>query len=216
MLRSVIECGECFVRLKIDRKNATVPLKLQVLEAEHLDSSKDYQLPNGNIIKTGIEFDKSGKRVAYYLYKEHPGDSGGGYETVRIPCRGINVTSIKKFITGKGNANKEEMIKAMNEQGFKVEDDNEADALGVLLKFFDQEQSQSLNVPKGQILKSTKDIGSSWSMRERGTVPQDVASVRKFSEVDERDARPIDCPSGGVNVTLHSLKISHAERCPHE
>lgn len=91
VLRSVIECGECFVRLKIDKKNATVPLKLQVLEAEHLDSSKDYQLQNGNVIKTGIEFDKSGKRVAYYLYREHPGDSCGGQysNSVRIPAHEI-------------------------------------------------------------------------------------------------------------------------------
>jgi lambda family phage portal protein len=91
VLRSVIECGECFVRIKIDKKNSTVPLKLQVLEAEHLDTSKDYQLSNGNVIKTGIEFDKSGKRVAYYLYKEHPGDSfmGQSLDSVRIPAKEI-------------------------------------------------------------------------------------------------------------------------------
>jgi lambda family phage portal protein len=69
VLRSIIECGECFVRLKIDKKNATVPLKLQLLESEHLDSSKDQMLANGNVIRSGIEFDKTGKRVAYYLYK---------------------------------------------------------------------------------------------------------------------------------------------------
>ena len=69
VLRSVIESGECFVRLKIDKSNATVPLKLQVLESEHLDSSKDSILPNGNIVRSGIEFDKHGKRVAYYLYE---------------------------------------------------------------------------------------------------------------------------------------------------
>ena len=91
VLRSVIECGECFVRIKIDKKNSTVPLKLQVLEAEHLDTSKDYQLSNGNVIKSGIEFDKSGKRVAYYLYKEHPGDSfiGKTIDSVRIPAKEI-------------------------------------------------------------------------------------------------------------------------------
>ncbi len=94
ILRSVIECGECFVRIKIDRKNGTVPLKLQVLEAEHLNASKDYPLPNGHIIKSGIEFDKSGKKVAYYLYKEHPGDSCkwnscGGHESIRIPANEI-------------------------------------------------------------------------------------------------------------------------------
>ena len=94
VLRSVIECGECFVRIKTDRQNGTVPLKLQILEAEHLDASKDYPLPNEHIIKSGIEFDKSGKKVAYYLYKEHPGDSCRGYscgehESLRIPANEI-------------------------------------------------------------------------------------------------------------------------------
>jgi lambda family phage portal protein len=90
VLRSVIECGECFVRMKIDKKNATVPLKLQVLESEHLDSSKDMTLPNGNVIRSGIEFDKSGKRVAYYLYKEHPGDAVfQSLESLRIPASEI-------------------------------------------------------------------------------------------------------------------------------
>jgi lambda family phage portal protein len=87
VFRSVIECGECFVRMKIDKKNATVPLKLQVLESEYLDSSKDQMLANGNVIRSGIEFDKTGKRVTYYLYKEHPGDSSfASLESVRIPA----------------------------------------------------------------------------------------------------------------------------------
>jgi lambda family phage portal protein len=90
VLRSVIECGECFVRMKIDKKNATVPLKLQVLESEHLDSSRDQTLINGNIIRSGIEFDKSGKRIAYYLYKDHPGDSNfASIESLRIPASEI-------------------------------------------------------------------------------------------------------------------------------
>jgi lambda family phage portal protein len=87
VLRSVIECGECFVRMKIDKKNATIPLKLQVLESEHLDSSKDQTLANGNVIRSGIEFDKTGKRVAYYLYREHPGENS--------PLCGLNIDSVR-------------------------------------------------------------------------------------------------------------------------
>lgn len=87
MLRSVIECGECFVRLSVDKKNPDVPLKLQVLEAEHLDGTREQVLPNGNVIKSGIEFNKSGRKVAYYLYKEHPGDFHHGFslqDVVRV------------------------------------------------------------------------------------------------------------------------------------
>ncbi len=90
ILRSVIEGGECFVRIKIDKRNATVPLRLQILEAEHLDSSKDNTLANGSIIRSGIEFNKAGKRVAYYLYKEHPGDSYfSASESIRLPAHEI-------------------------------------------------------------------------------------------------------------------------------
>jgi lambda family phage portal protein len=93
VLRSVIECGECFMRLKIDKSNATIPLKLQILESEHLDSSKDGALQNGNVIRSGVEFDKSGKRVAYYLYREHPGESSLltnlNIDSVRIPAKEI-------------------------------------------------------------------------------------------------------------------------------
>ena len=47
--------------------------------------------------------------------------------------RGIGVKVIKKHITGNGNASKEDMIYHINLRGFDVADDNEADALGVLL-----------------------------------------------------------------------------------
>ena len=90
VLRSVIEGGECFVRIKIDKRNATVPLRLQVLEAEHLDSSKDSTLASGNVIRSGIEFNKAGKKVAYHLYKEHPGDSCfSASESIRLPAHEI-------------------------------------------------------------------------------------------------------------------------------
>lgn len=49
-----------------------------------------------------------------------------------IPYEGVSVGAIKKFITGKGNANKGDVIKAIQSRGHKVKDDNEADALALL------------------------------------------------------------------------------------
>ena len=49
-----------------------------------------------------------------------------------IPYQGVPVGTIKKFITGKGNANKQAMIAAVRELGFSPCDDNEADALALL------------------------------------------------------------------------------------
>ena len=50
-----------------------------------------------------------------------------------IPYAGVPVATIKRHITGKGNANKPEMIAAIQALGFKPADDNEADAIAILL-----------------------------------------------------------------------------------
>ncbi|HHX88779.1 MAG TPA: crossover junction endodeoxyribonuclease RuvC [Paracoccus sp.] len=50
-----------------------------------------------------------------------------------IPYQGVPVGTIKKHATGKGNANKEAMITAARDRGFSPVDDNEADAIAILL-----------------------------------------------------------------------------------
>jgi Holliday junction resolvasome RuvABC endonuclease subunit len=54
-------------------------------------------------------------------------------EEYSIKCMGFSVGTIKKFMTGKGNATKDEMMEAARLHGFKPVDDNEADALAILL-----------------------------------------------------------------------------------
>jgi Holliday junction resolvasome RuvABC endonuclease subunit len=51
----------------------------------------------------------------------------------QIPYQGVPVGTIKKRATGKGNASKDEMVSAMRQRGFRPCDDNEADALAILL-----------------------------------------------------------------------------------
>ncbi|GAA5094907.1 hypothetical protein [Bartonella acomydis] len=53
-------------------------------------------------------------------------------EDHEIAYEGIPVCTIKKVTTGKGNASKEEIIKAMRAKGHAPCDDNEADALAIL------------------------------------------------------------------------------------
>ena len=50
-----------------------------------------------------------------------------------IAYEGVPVGTIKRFITGKGNAAKEAVIAAVTARGFQPGDDNEADALALLL-----------------------------------------------------------------------------------
>ena len=53
-------------------------------------------------------------------------------ERHKIPYQGIPVGTIKKFITGKGNASKAQVISAVRALGHTPVDDNEADALALL------------------------------------------------------------------------------------
>ena len=54
-------------------------------------------------------------------------------EQKRIPYQGVPVGTIKRFIAGKGNADKAAVIAAVRARGFNPADDNEADALAILL-----------------------------------------------------------------------------------
>ena len=50
----------------------------------------------------------------------------------QIPYQGVPVGTIKKHATGKGNANKDQMISAARLRGHAPADDNEADAIALL------------------------------------------------------------------------------------
>ncbi|UTO29095.1 crossover junction endodeoxyribonuclease RuvC [Bartonella harrusi] len=69
---------------------------------------------------------------AAHVYGGFLGHLTAWCEHHEIPYEGIPVGTIKKVTTGKGNASKEEMIKAMCAKGHKPKDDNEADALAIL------------------------------------------------------------------------------------
>ena len=50
-----------------------------------------------------------------------------------VPYEGVPVGTIKKHATGRGNADKQAMIAAARVRGFSPADDNEADAIAILL-----------------------------------------------------------------------------------
>jgi crossover junction endodeoxyribonuclease RuvC len=61
-------------------------------------------------------------------------------EDYKIPYQGIPVGVIKKHITGKGNASKKMVIEAVQALGHDVVDDNEADAIAMLLYIKEKEK----------------------------------------------------------------------------
>lgn len=91
--RTVAESGECLVRKRIVKdKNLPLPLQLQVLEPDFIDTYKyDQALADGGYIYYGIEFNKAGKIVAYWLYDEHPGDTNlrFNFTSTRYPAEDI-------------------------------------------------------------------------------------------------------------------------------
>ena len=95
--RSMREGGECFARFRYRRPEDgfRIPLQIQLLEAEHLPTWKPTtsEAVGNNTIDLGIEFNLFGKRVAYHLYKRHPGavysPGGANYETTRVPAEQV-------------------------------------------------------------------------------------------------------------------------------
>jgi hypothetical protein len=79
--REMVEAGEVLVRRRLRRASdgLPVPLQLQVLEADFLDATKSGALGAGRLVQ-GIEFDAVGKRRAYWLHAEHPGDAYGALQ----------------------------------------------------------------------------------------------------------------------------------------
>lgn len=91
---ALIESGEAIVLFHRSYMNndLAVPFQLQVLEGDHLPENKNETLSNGNTIRMGIEFNRQGRRVAYHLYKEHPGETFGFNQsigTVRVLAKNI-------------------------------------------------------------------------------------------------------------------------------
>lgn len=91
ILRSMIVAGEVLIRKRprLAQDGLAVPLQLQVLEPEHLPWALNRMEANGNVIRNGIEFDRIGRRVAYHLYREHPGELpmfGAAREITRVPA----------------------------------------------------------------------------------------------------------------------------------
>lgn len=93
---ALIESGEVFgqVRYENSQSNLLVPLTLRLLESDFCDETHEEYYSHGNSIKMGIELSKAtGKRAAYHLFREHPGESfltdTTHLDTIRVPAKDI-------------------------------------------------------------------------------------------------------------------------------
>jgi lambda family phage portal protein len=74
--KTVAKSGSCLVRRVWKKyKKGSLSLELQVLEPDFLDRSRTGMImDNGEYTFHGIQFDKNGKRIAYWIYDRHPLD----------------------------------------------------------------------------------------------------------------------------------------------
>ena len=97
IFRSLVESGEVFIRKHYPRRPG-VPFCLEIIESDRIEDNYGYSpqsSPTGNLVKMGIELDKYGKALFYYLRPFHPGDlmfhprstaNNGPYGLERVPA----------------------------------------------------------------------------------------------------------------------------------
>lgn len=74
--RAEWESGEGLVRYRPRRLSdgLHVPFQIQILEPDYIDTSLNKETENGYIIN-GVEYDRIGRRINYWLFPEHPGEA---------------------------------------------------------------------------------------------------------------------------------------------
>lgn len=101
--RAWIEGGEAFLRRRwrdpslVEAGHLAAPVQYQLLESEFcplFDADVWPDMPAGNKIRQGIELNKFGRKVAYWMYREHPNDrpaySATPDQLIRIPAADVS------------------------------------------------------------------------------------------------------------------------------
>ena len=94
------------------------------------------QLGESDVILQAVYFEEVRRHAgtdAAHIYGGFLACLSAWCEEHAIAYQGVPVGTIKRHATGKGNADKAAVIAALRERGFSPTDDNEADALAILL-----------------------------------------------------------------------------------
>lgn len=88
-VRAMLIDGEALLVLEQEDTPSGVPLRLRLIEADHLPMGETTTADGARVVD-GIELDALGRRVAYHLLRQHPGEaSRAGMETVRVPAERV-------------------------------------------------------------------------------------------------------------------------------
>lgn len=91
IVMAVARDGEALVRKSFAGNDYR--FALQLLDIDRLDTAKNEELPDGRVIKMGVELSRAGEPIAYHLRTRHPGDihpySYRMSDTERVPASDI-------------------------------------------------------------------------------------------------------------------------------
>lgn len=92
-VRSMFEGGETVIRFRTPENAKGSPLELQCLEGDYIDHRRNGDVEGHAPALMGIEINGQGKREAYWLFRQHPGEmiytQPQSYISDRIPAREV-------------------------------------------------------------------------------------------------------------------------------
>lgn len=96
-VRTWAESGEVLIRkYRKSYGGSPIPYAIKVLEPDYLVDDHELRLNDASIrIELGIQFDRDGRRMGYWLYKQHPGDRRTGTQATTediefVPARDLD------------------------------------------------------------------------------------------------------------------------------
>lgn len=190
--RAMEQDGEVLIRRRHRRTsdNLPVPLQLQVLEIDWLDSGKNGPTSDGGRIVNGIEYDAIGKPRAYWLYGAHPGEAVRG--TLRFTSKAVPAADIIHLYSP-GRPGQGRGITRLASVIARVRD---------LMLYEDAELARkNLETRLGVLVSGNPEHLSNLDGTLPGTLPDAQATFADLGQL----------PSGGVTQIPHGLETTFIE-----
>lgn len=100
VMNSIPESGEVLIRRVWTPGKNILNFQLQVLEADHLDNSRDHVMGDGSRVVDGIAYNVTGHKTGYWVYPQHPGDGSRQlmtlHESVFVPTEDMRLIYLPK------------------------------------------------------------------------------------------------------------------------
>ena len=94
-----------------------------------------FAAPIDSVVFEKVDFVREGQAYNAHVCGGMWGVLTGWAEHHGIPYEGIANNTVKKAVAGHGRADKQAVLKALRARGFTVTDENEGDAIAILLAF---------------------------------------------------------------------------------